>query len=169
MILHPESHTDHHLRPTQVDHILSRFQKQEGFFVETFEFPEELGTVLCGLHGPIMGNLPIGDEEVSMEVRGNRAGPSRICNRYPQPTRLVTVIGGPHEEACPTCKGTGRVPEQRASQGWCQYCRGGRLARDILYTAYGGPCAPREPWDPSLDEVGKAESVAFWATHALSR
>jgi hypothetical protein len=40
----------------------------------------------------------------------------------------------------------------------------------ILYTAFGGPAAPREPGDPSLDgnEAGLAESKAFWAEHALS-
>lgn len=26
-----------------------------------------------------------------------------------------------------------------------------------LFTAYGGPVAPREPWDPSLDDAGRAE------------
>ena len=39
----------------------------------------------------------------------------------------------------------------------------------VLYTAFGGPAAPREPWDPSLDEAGWAASLAFWEAHALSR
>jgi len=38
----------------------------------------------------------------------------------------------------------------------------------VLYTAYGGPVAPREPFDRSLDEEAKAESEKFWAEHALA-
>jgi len=38
-----------------------------------------------------------------------------------------------------------------------------------MWTAYGGPAAPREPGDETI-ETGKeyAQSVNFWAEHALS-
>ena len=39
---------------------------------------------------------------------------------------------------------------------------------DVIYTAYGGPCAPREPGDPTLSESERAESKAFWRVHALA-
>lgn len=38
-----------------------------------------------------------------------------------------------------------------------------------VFTAYGGPAAPREPWDDSMNESERAESVAFWSVHALAR
>lgn len=168
MILHPESHTDHHLTPDQVDYILTRFREREAFFIETVELPEELGTVMCGLHGPAMGDAPVEDWEVTYAVRGGRAGPSRLCDRPIRQTRLLTVIAGPHEEPCAFCRGTGWG--ERGSLPIRCNCTDGKVSHAcILYTAYGGASAPREPWDPSLDEAGKAESVAFWATHALSR
>lgn len=64
-----------------------------------------------------------------------------ICDRPSRQTRLLTVIAGPHEgDGC------------------------------VLYTAHGGPAAPREPWDPSLNDDAAAleESRAFWSVHALS-
>jgi hypothetical protein len=54
--------------------------------------------------------------------------------------RTVTVIGGPDDK--------GSV---------------------ILYTAFGGPSALREPWDPGLTEEERYESQRFWSEHALSR
>jgi len=52
----------------------------------------------------------------------------------------VTIIAGPHEgHSC------------------------------ILYTAYGGPAAPREAADPYIESEEEREaSRAFWAVHALS-
>ena len=38
----------------------------------------------------------------------------------------------------------------------------------VVFTAYGGPAAEREPGDPSLSADEKAASAAFWAEHALS-
>ena len=39
--------------------------------------------------------------------------------------------------------------------------------KHTLFTAFYGPSAPKEPWDPSLSDEGRAESEAFWRTHAL--
>src|SRR5690606_16584970 len=107
---------------------------ESGVAVVTVELLTGLGDVPCGLHGPIVGGEPVPDEECRLEVRGERAGPSRVCDRAPIRTRQVTIIAGPH--------------------GGFEWC---------LYTAHGGPPAPREPWDPSLDDAGRAESERFWS------
>ncbi len=100
----------------------------------------------CGLYGPIMGDLPVKEDEVRHVVRPGRQYTSRTVGR---PTRTVTVVivrnpsGGPGE---------------------------------VLATIYGGPAAPREPNDPSLrnpqtwveNSYEIRESHDFWSTHALS-
>jgi hypothetical protein len=134
------SHLDHGLSKEVMAHIEKLFGDRNSFFIETVELPEELGTVECGLHGPSVGDSPVPDTECTLEVRGTRGGPSRLCSRQTRQTRQLTVIAGPAgDEPC------------------------------ILYTAFGGPSAPREPWDSGLDEHRKVESAAFWAVHALSR
>lgn len=134
-----DSHTDHGLSAAHIDLILKLFGDRTEFFIETVELPATLVSLPCGLHGPATGSAPVSDSECFSEVRGNRAGPSRLCNRPVKPSRFMTVIGGPHEGEC------------------------------ILYTACGGPVAPREPWESSLDDAGRVESTAFWAQHALSK
>lgn len=124
MIKHKDSHLDHLLTPAQVEFLLERFKDRDGSFAETIEFPPELGTVPCSLHGPIMGDDPIPDEEVFRIPRGVRTWSSRLTSRRPRPVRQVTVIAGPHDgHAC------------------------------VLYTAFGGPLAPQEPGDPTCKDV----------------
>lgn len=125
MIKHRDSHVDHHLTKAQIDYLLDRFADRTTFFLETIELPEELGTVPCGLWGPIVGDPPIDEAEVVHEQRGTRTWMSRLVDRPTRPTRAVTVIAGPHEEhAC------------------------------VLYTAFGGPAAPQEPDDPGCKDPG---------------
>ena len=38
----------------------------------------------------------------------------------------------------------------------------------ILYTAYGGPAAPREPWDPGSTSSAR-EAQRFWSEHGRLR
>lgn len=65
-----------------------------------------------------MGDVAIGEGEVSYARRGERAWDSRLVKLPARQQHEVTVIAGPHEEhAC------------------------------ILYTAFGGPLAPQEPGD----------------------
>lgn len=140
MIITTAAHLDHALTPAHVAWIAERFADQGAFFLATVELPPELEDLPCGLHGPIVGDPPVPESEVSYRRRGDRLGPSRLCQRPSRPTRLLTVIGGPDgDDPC------------------------------VLYTAFGGPAAPREPFDLSLasDEVREA-SEAFWAEHALS-
>jgi hypothetical protein len=119
MIKHADSHLDHNLTTEQIEHVMQCFADREAFFIETIELPEALGTVPCGLHGPLMGDEPVPESEVTHAARGTRAWTSRLIERTPRAVRTVTVIAGPHEEhAC------------------------------IAYTIFGGPLAPQEPGDP---------------------
>jgi hypothetical protein len=84
--------------------------------------------------------VEVGENEASYEKREGRDYVSRFCQRATIQTRRVTVIAGPHDgETC------------------------------ILYTAFGGPLAPKEPGDSSLKDEEREESLRFWKTHALSR
>ena len=135
------SHLDHGLSEAQVQFIRERFADRCAFFIETIELPEELGTVPCGLYGPVMGDEPVPEDEVSYARRGSREWTSRMCDRPLRPARQVSVIAGPHED---------------------HEC--------VLYTAFGGPVAPREPADPACAEDDQlAASREFWSQHALSR
>ena len=125
MIKHHDSHVDHHLTADQLGYLLDRFADRDAFFLETIELPEQLGTVPCGLWGPIMGDPPVDEVEVCHAQRGTRAWTSRLVDRPPRPTRKVTVIAGPHDgSAC------------------------------VLYTAFGGPASPQEPGDPGCKDPG---------------
>jgi hypothetical protein len=148
---HKESHLDHGLSPQVVDYIMTRFVDRNAFFIETFELPPELGTVPCGLYGPAMGDAPMlaphdiprdlvrSDLQVFFQRRGNREYESHVVRAPSRPTRMVTVIAGPHEEhAC------------------------------ILYTAFGGPLTPKEPNDPTCAPDKLEESRKFWSEHALA-
>lgn len=117
---HADTHLDHNLTPEQVDYLFGRFADRDAFFIETVELPPELGTVPCGLFGPLMGDPPVPEAEVAYARRGAREWESRLVDRAPRPTRQVTVIAGPHDG----------LP-----------C--------VLFTMFGGPVAPREPGDPN--------------------
>lgn len=117
-----------------------QFGDRQAFFIETVELPSHLGAIWCELHGPIVGEPPVTEDEVIYEARPGRAYVSRICRRAPFRQSLLTVIAGPHKgEPC------------------------------VLYTAFGGPASPREVSDPTLPEADRAASVAFWAVHALGK
>lgn len=142
MIITKDSHLDHGLTAAHIALILERFGDVETFTIATVDIPEALPSVECGLYGPLMGDSPIGEYEVIYQKRGNREGLSRMLNRpltgKARPTRKLSVIIGPHE------------------------------GQTILYTAFGGPVAPREPFDPSLSPEDKKAAEAFWAEHALA-
>jgi hypothetical protein len=139
-ILTGTSHLDHGISQTLVRYLCERFADRDDFFLETIELSEELADGLeCSLYGPLVGDEPVGDAFVCWAPRGERTWPSRIVQgRGKRPTRLLTVIAGPHDGyAC------------------------------ILYTAFGGPAAPRELGDPSLPEEEKRAAFEFWSEHAL--
>jgi hypothetical protein len=72
--------------------------------------------------------------------RAGRKTWTRLCALPPRKSSIVTVIAGPSgDEPC------------------------------VLYTAYGGPLAPREPGDADIRTAeDAAASFVFWRTHALS-
>ncbi len=154
MKLHKESHLDHGLNARQLAHILLKFDARKSFFIETVTLPDDLGTVACGLYGPIMGDRPITDEDTYRERRGDRKYESRMLRsgrlhwdsvrqtkRY---VNTVSVIAGPHEEECESshvpehghklrtdgCDGTGKIDcaGMHAGAAWreetCHKCNG---------------------------------------------
>lgn len=161
-----DSHLDHGLTVAQLAWVLKQFTDRDGFFIETVELPEDLGTVACTLRGPLMGDKPLTEAEVFYAPRGERPYKSRQHKWPPRETRKLSVIAGPHNgDNC------------------------------VLYTAFGGPVTPREPADirrqleeleakrPALKfqgeehdklyaqiedlRVKRAESDKFWSEHAL--
>ena len=132
---HKDSHLDHNLTSEQIKFVLGLDAQEGELTIQTVTLPDHLGTVPCGLYGPVMGDEPVTEAEVSYHVRGERKGKSRlIIGRAPRTTRLLTVISGPHDGlAC------------------------------VLFTAFGGPQAPKEPFEDDSDET-----KAFWNQHALS-
>lgn len=90
MIILPVSHLDHDLTAAHVAWITLHFSDRDGFFLETVELPPELPPVTCALHGPLVGDPPVPESEVSYRRRGDRPD-SRLCAREPRPTRLLTA------------------------------------------------------------------------------
>lgn len=134
------SHLDHGLSADHIRFVLDHYRSRDAFFVDTLELPEGLQALSCGLYGPIMGDEPVQDTDVVLQPRSGRPYASRLVAWPARPTRLLTVIAGPHESLL---------------------C--------MLYTSFGGPAAPREPGDSSLtgDDLRKAEE--FWRQHALAK
>lgn len=150
LTLTSQSHLDHHLTLAHVRFLLDQFGDRESFFAETVVLPEYLDPLPCGLRGPAVGQPQVPDNLIVWKERPPRTWKSRVLDTtscafqsslsfcLPVLERRMTVIAGP---------GLG-LP-----------C--------VLYTAYGGPLAPREPDDPGLPEAERAASVAFWREHAL--
>jgi hypothetical protein len=149
MLIHKESHIrSHGLTGAQLAFLLDTFADRRSFFIESVRLPDELGTVQCGLVGPVMGDPIVLACDTWRTYRVGAKWESRMLSRTAREQRphlltrrtsWVTVIAGPHEEhAC------------------------------ILYTAFGGPLAPKEVDDPSLTDEKRAESIAFWSEHALA-
>lgn len=123
MIKHLESHVDHGLTEAQLTYLLDRFADRQTFFIEAIILPAVLGTVPCGLYGPLVGDSAIDENAVTYAPRGSRAWPSRLVDLPVRQQRAITVIAGPHDgHAC------------------------------ILYTAFGGPASPQEPGDPGCKD-----------------
>lgn len=108
-----------------------------------FLFTVELPTFCLesGLYGPASGDDPVGEGEVTYAQRTPDRPPSRLVARGKRPTNKLTIIG---------LMGAGR--------------------KATVFTAYGGPCAPREPWDASHpNEESREQSRLWWAQHALAK
>lgn len=142
-----ESHLDHglsHEHCSLIQRCYKNEQCEDGVVVATFTVPAGMPELFSALRGPCVGDRPIGSEEVFYRIRGNREGSSRLCYWPPKVTREITAV-------------MGRMTKPGPHHG-----------EAVLFTAYPGPQAPREPWDTTMTERQKEESVAFWAKHALS-
>ena len=136
------SHLDHGLSEEQVKYLLETPAPNGEVCVQTIELPPELGTVDCALWGPAMGDDALCDMECYWAKRGDRKGPSRLVDARKRETSLVTIVTGPHgDESC------------------------------VLFTAYGGPSAPREPFEFAEDDISEdaIKSRVFWSRHALAQ
>jgi len=136
-----QSHLDHNLSLDHIRFVLRVCGDRNAFFIESLQLPDELPSLPCGLFGPVVGHPPIPDSDVVYVNRNGRPWASRVLQTrraLPQ-SRILTIIGGPTEGL--SC---------------------------VLYTAYGGPLAPRELGDPSLPESEREASESFWADHALA-
>ena len=89
------SHLDHGLSSAHLEWILEKFKDREAFFLETVVIPMALSPLECGLYGPLMGDEPVMEDEVTYIIRGARKCASRVVARPMRTTRLVTVIAGP--------------------------------------------------------------------------
>ena len=132
-----DSHIDH-VSPDILDFVIARYQNKSGFFIETIELPANLGTLDCGLYGPIMGDSPIYDDDIDFRYRGDRTNLSRVIGKPVRQTSLLTVIAGPHNGI--DC---------------------------VLYTCFGGPATPKEATDNTLTDDDRQAAIDFWSVHAL--
>lgn len=143
------AHDDHdltteHVALLQTDPDIAKLD--DGVFVlTTIVLPSDVESLPCGLYGPEAGDAPVTDAEASLEVRGNRQGPSRLIDKPHRNARNMVVIG---------IKG-----------GVCFTAYGSRAKSP----------SPMEPWDAErkqLEGKASAEDVArsqeFWSVHALA-
>ncbi len=133
----PESHVDHSLTLAQLEWALAQEAPSGEVAVQTLRLPFDLGIVPCGLYGPVMGDTAVPEGDVFYAIRGERKGVSRLMRAgAARQTRKITIISGPHGDTGDDC---------------------------VLYTAFGGPSAPREVYEDDSEE-----SREFWAEHALA-
>lgn len=121
-------HADHGITTAQMSHVQGSLAPDDGFFIVQVKIPAELGTVLCGLHGPAMGDKPVPEAEVENIARGDREWTDRLVDRPSRAVDYVQVIG--------TREGT----------------------KFTLFTVYGGPLAPQNPADPTNNDPEAART-----------
>jgi hypothetical protein len=150
LVIVPDSHVDHieDLSPKERATLMSWLQTRvhvpappTASVVRVLTFHDSPVELLSELRGPAVGDEPVPDADVEYRVRRGRKCASRRMKRHvARWTRTVTVVVGPHGSE-----------------------------DNVLYTVYGGPRAPREPGDASINTWEELEaSREFWAQHALS-
>lgn len=123
LVLHKDSNIDYRLNDTQVEYILSLFKED---FLETLtqviNLPHELGTVLCPLYGPRMGDYAVPNKQTLMRQLPHRKWKSRCVIRPEREVSIVTITVGPHD------------------------------GQFVLKAAYPGPITPLEPDNPNCED-----------------
>ena len=137
-------YTAHNLSDDHLEHLTSHPDVQNGMGPVTLTIPENLPKLKSGLVGPSVGDPPVTRNTPGVHT-ANR-GDGRVDSR---------MVHGLHRE---TDKITGVVIPDPIQKG-----------RKWLVTGYGGPSAPREPEDQSMERGSPEhkESVSFWKDHAL--
>jgi hypothetical protein len=158
LIISPKSHLDHGLVSGHITLIAMALEGREnGFCILQLDIPTSLPPLECGLRGPTVGTPPVLDKYTRMSTRGDRKWASRVFD--------VTVsldIGS-----------TGRIYGRGTEYpGLLDKLEVRKMVAIVgpdgtLFTAYGGPLAPREPGDTSMNAQEREESIAFWNEHAL--
>jgi len=140
LTIHKDSHIHDNVPQLVRDWVIDHLNAKElpSFLMLTLSYPSPI--IPCGLHGPIMGDAPIGEVECFYGKRGKREYNSRLCNRSPRLQCGVTIIAGEHDGQ-----------------------------EHVIYTMFGGPLAEKEPADPTLKDSERDFSVRFWREHALSK
>ena len=134
----------HDLHDDHLEFLTSHPDVQKAMGPVTLPIPNHLPRLKSGLVGPSVGDPPVTQNTpgVHMANRGDERPDSRMIHGEHRDTDKITAVVIPD----PTEKG-----------------------RKWLVTGYGGPEAPREPGDPSLEKGSPEhkESVNFWNDHAL--
>lgn len=113
------------------------------FKIGVIDLPDDCPDLLSALYGPMAGDDPIPESEVTYEKRGGRPGPSRMIDKPMRWCRKMVVVAGP--------------------------AAGGKGA---VYTAYGTQASvpsPREWWDSSMMPHEALEACRTWMDHALAK
>jgi hypothetical protein len=173
MIITKDSHVDHGLGGVHIELLFQLFGARDAFFIETVPlksptagFP--LPPLPCLLYGPIMGDGPVPEALTTWAQRGEREWEDRcIIAQATVPltgTKLRGDTNWKMREDIPQAPGyaQGRVVKTMTVIAGPN---GGHAC--ILYTAFGGPLAPKGINDPSLLAAERQESETFWAEHAL--
>jgi hypothetical protein len=138
--IHDDSHLDHGVNDRVLAWIETLLVDAQAVEVNTLTLRDDMPDLESALYGPAAGDSPVLETSARYRKRKGRDIKSRVLPGCPpRPTRLITVVTGPHD----------------GQQG-------------VLFTCYGGPEAPREIGDIDKDDPGFIDAVKFWGEHALS-
>ena len=79
----PIYHADHGLTAAQRAWAIAIAHKHTTFFIETVALPVHLPDLISDLHGPLMGDAPISEDEVHYAIRKGRKVLHASVNEHP--------------------------------------------------------------------------------------
>jgi hypothetical protein len=135
------AHADHGLSQDHIEHMRKVVSKQsKGFFIAITKLPEGCADLMSALYGPAAGDEPVGESDVTYEVRNKRPGPSRLVNRPERPCRRMVIVG----------------------------IAGDEPVVFTAYGTQADSPSPREWWDSGMKPHETLVAAAFWTMHALA-